>query len=471
MRAALRESFGRQGREDRAGTREVPGDEARPARLLHQGREIHLRLHRHRPGPPGGRAAAHDRRGAASLAGERTHAVPRRQRPRLRAGGLPAPGPGRRRCCWRRRRGAQEKKVSLIFTGELLSQIATDNQGEQTAEIVDRIIGLSPAVLNVRLQRASGRVSLLLTASGADDLPVSFQFTLDKMVYYRMRTARADVTGMTEALQEAKAAEPLLLRGRLPLRRALLDDRSDARPARGDQGGPRDAGAPRGAARAAAEAKAAADARAAEEARAAAAAKAAADAAAKAAAKAAEAARAPREAEARRARRRESGRRQASRAGPGGEAASGAEGDRPARPAKEATYLSARGLGREAAPVVDGQSSDAAWQAAPPFSFEVDGRLGENDGDRGGALVARPPLDPRALAGQDQGRRAPPLGLVEGREGLRRGARGRGRALALVRAGRADGRVHARGQRGRRRTCGPGAPGARIRPGSPRTRR
>jgi hypothetical protein len=105
---------------------------------------------------------------------------------------------------------AQEKKVSLIFTEELLAKIATDNQGEQTAEIIDRIIGLSPAVLTVRLQRAGGRVSLFLTASGPDDIPVSFQFTLDKMTYYRIRTASADVNGITEALQAAKGAEPLL---------------------------------------------------------------------------------------------------------------------------------------------------------------------------------------------------------------------------------------------------------------------
>ena len=124
--------------------------------------------------------------------------------------------------------------------------IATDNQGEQTAEIVDRIIGLSPSVLNVRLQRASGRVSLFLTASGADELPVNFQFTLDKMVYYRMRTARADVTGMTEALQEAKAVEPLLreVGYRFDGRYSIIDLTLDLRP--GDQGGARDAGAPRG---------------------------------------------------------------------------------------------------------------------------------------------------------------------------------------------------------------------------------
>lgn len=128
---------------------------------------------------------------------------------------------------------AQENKISLTFTGELLSLIATDNLGEQTAEIVDRIIGLSPAVLNVRVQRASGRVSLLLTASGADELPVSFQFTLDKMVYYRMRTARADVSGMTEALQAAKAAEPLLreVGYRYDGRYSMIDLTLDLRPA------------------------------------------------------------------------------------------------------------------------------------------------------------------------------------------------------------------------------------------------
>jgi len=127
---------------------------------------------------------------------------------------------------------AQEKLVSLVFTGELLSQIATDSQGDQTAEIVDRIIGLSPAVLNVRLQRAGGRVSLFLAASGGD-LPVNFQFTLDKMVYYRMRTARADINGMTAALQEAKAAEPLLreVGYRYDGRYSMIDLTLDLRPA------------------------------------------------------------------------------------------------------------------------------------------------------------------------------------------------------------------------------------------------
>jgi len=128
---------------------------------------------------------------------------------------------------------AQEKMVSLVFTGELLSQIATDNQGEQTAEIVDRIIGLSPAVLDVRLQRTGGRVSLFLAASVADELRVNFLFTLDKMVYYRMRTARADITGMTGALQAAKAAEPLLreVGYRYDGRYSMIDLTLDLRPA------------------------------------------------------------------------------------------------------------------------------------------------------------------------------------------------------------------------------------------------
>jgi len=128
---------------------------------------------------------------------------------------------------------AQEKKISLTFTEELLSLIATDNLGERSPEIIDRIIGLSPAVLKLRLQRASGRVSLLISASAADDLPVSFQFTIGKMVYYRMRTAGADISGMTEALQEAKAAEPLLreVGYRYDGRYSLIDLTLDLRPA------------------------------------------------------------------------------------------------------------------------------------------------------------------------------------------------------------------------------------------------
>lgn len=260
---------------------------------------------------------------------------------------------------------AQEKKVSLIFTGELLSMIATDNQGEQTAEIVDRIIGLSPAVLNVRLQRASARVSLFLTASGVDDIPVNFQFTLDKMIYYRMRTARADITGMTEALQGAKAAEPLLREvgyrydGRYSMIDLTLDLRQAVKVAREVQVR-REAEE-----RAAAEAKAVADARTAEEARVAAAAKS----SAAARAKAAEEARA--ETEAARAAAA------AAKAAALQPATPLPKETTPPPPAKEATYLSARGLGREAAPVVDGQSTDAAWLAPPPLSFEVAGASGK----------------------------------------------------------------------------------------------
>ncbi len=256
---------------------------------------------------------------------------------------------------------AQEKKISLIFTGELLSLIATDNQGEQSAEIVDRIIGLSPAVLSVRLQRASGRVSLVLTASGVDDIPVSFQFTLDKMIYYRMRTARADITGMTEALQEAKAAEPLLREvgyrydGRYSMIDLTLDLREALKAVREVQAR-REVEE-----RAAAEAKANADARAAEEARVAAAAKT----AAAAKANAAEEARASAEAAAK-----------AAAVKPATPPPAPKEPAAPP-PARDALYLSAHELGRGAAPVVDGQPSDAAWQAATPLSVEVAGASGK----------------------------------------------------------------------------------------------
>jgi hypothetical protein len=48
-----------------------------------------------------------------------------------------------------------------------------------------------------------------------------------------MRTARADVTGMTEALQEAKAAEPLLreVGYRFDGRYSMIDLTLDLRPA------------------------------------------------------------------------------------------------------------------------------------------------------------------------------------------------------------------------------------------------
>ena len=270
---------------------------------------------------------------------------------------------------------AQEKKVSLMFTEALLSQIATDNQGEQTAEIIDRIIGLSPLVLNVRLQRAGGRIGLFLTVSGAEALPVSFQFTLDKMIYYRMRTARADVTGMTAALQEAKEAEPLLhdVGYRFDGRYSIIDLTLDLRPA---IQAARELEARREAeGRAAAAAKVAAEARAAEESRAAAAAKALADAKAAALAKAAAEAQAAAD---------------AARVAAAAEKAAATKPPAPEQmvrppskdaaaspPAKEVTYLSARALGHAVPPVVDGLATDAAWQDAPQFSFEVQGASGK----------------------------------------------------------------------------------------------
>ncbi|MHB8836589.1 MAG: ethylbenzene dehydrogenase-related protein [Candidatus Methylomirabilia bacterium] len=252
---------------------------------------------------------------------------------------------------------AQEKEVSLIFTAELLSLIATDNQGEQSAEIVDRIIGLSPAVLNVRLKRASGRVNFILAAAGADELPVSFQFSIDKMVYYRMRTAPADVTGMTRALQDAKAAEPLLraVGYRYDGRYSIIDLTIDLRPA----------------IQAAREMQSRREA----EERAAAAAKAAADARAKAAEKARAQDEAARAAAAAAAAKTAADKLAAP--APEEKPRPVPQETAPPPPARETAYLAARGLGREAAPVVDGQPSDTAWQAAAPLSFEVAGASGK----------------------------------------------------------------------------------------------
>jgi hypothetical protein len=241
---------------------------------------------------------------------------------------------------------AQEETFPLVFTEELIDMVATDNQGERTKEIVDRIVGLSPSVRDVRLRRAGGRVSLLITASGADGIPVSFQFSLDKMIYYRMRTARVDVDGMSGALQEAKAVEPLMraVGYRLEGRYSIIDVTLDMRPAIGEA---RERQARREAeSRAAAEAKAAAEAQAAVE--------------AKAAAEAAKAAKAAK----------------AAAKAPEGKLQQAPMGASSSPPPREAAYLSARFLGRETAPIVDGQPSEAAWQAAPRFAVEVQGASG-----------------------------------------------------------------------------------------------
>jgi hypothetical protein len=269
---------------------------------------------------------------------------------------------------------AQEATFPLLFTEELIDMLATDNQGERTKEIADRIIGLSPSVRSVRLQRAGGRIGLFIAASGADGIPVSFQFTVDKMIYYRMRTARADVAGMAGALQEAKAAEPLIravgyrFEGRYSIIEVTLDMRPAIEEARELQ------------ARREVEARAAAEAKAAAEAQAAAEEKAAAEAAK--AAKAAKAA-AKATAEARAATEAVRAGTDVKSGGPTAPPAPVPEGKQlpvatgaATPPPREAAYLSAKFLGLETAPIVDGQPSEAAWQAAPRLALELWGASG-----------------------------------------------------------------------------------------------
>ncbi|HWR97933.1 MAG TPA: ethylbenzene dehydrogenase-related protein, partial [Candidatus Methanoperedens sp.] len=261
---------------------------------------------------------------------------------------------------------APEKRLSLNFTEELLSRIATDSQGEQSVEIVDRILGLSPALLNARLQRASGRVSLFLTTSADEDVPLDFQLTLDKMAYYRMRTARTDAAGMTQALLEAKSFEPLLLdvSYRHDGRYAVIDCTLDLRPTLAAARQARERR--EAAARAAAEAQAAAAAKAVAETRSTAALKAAATAKAAVQELTKEAARAASPA-------------------PGAAVSPVAPAAAPPPAAAEAGpppaglegHLSAKALGREVEPLVDGLFSDAAWLGAERFTFEVRGASGK----------------------------------------------------------------------------------------------
>ncbi len=106
---------------------------------------------------------------------------------------------------------AQEKKVSLSFTKELLYNMARDNEGEMTPEIIDRLRGLSPDVADVRILRSGGHITLEYTVMAADDLPVHFHLTLEKMALYRMAAAREDIDGMLRILRPAVEKEPLIL--------------------------------------------------------------------------------------------------------------------------------------------------------------------------------------------------------------------------------------------------------------------
>jgi hypothetical protein len=106
---------------------------------------------------------------------------------------------------------AQEKEVSLFFTKELLYKMARDNEEEMTREIIDRLRGLSPDVASVRLLRSGGHITLEYTVMAADDLPVHFHLTLEKMALYRMAAAREDIDGMLRILKPAVEKEPLIL--------------------------------------------------------------------------------------------------------------------------------------------------------------------------------------------------------------------------------------------------------------------
>jgi len=106
---------------------------------------------------------------------------------------------------------AQEKIVTLSFTKELLYNIARDNEGEMTAEIVSRLKGLSPSVEEVKIIRSGGEVSLSYLIRAGDDLDVAFSLTLEKMAFYRMAAAREDIDGMLKIVESAKQREPLIL--------------------------------------------------------------------------------------------------------------------------------------------------------------------------------------------------------------------------------------------------------------------
>ncbi len=106
---------------------------------------------------------------------------------------------------------SQEKTVTLSFTKELLYNIARDNEGEMTDEIVGRLKGLSPSVEKVSILRSGGEITLDYVVVAGDDLTVNFGLTLDKLALYRMAAAREDIDGMLKILAPARAREPLIL--------------------------------------------------------------------------------------------------------------------------------------------------------------------------------------------------------------------------------------------------------------------
>lgn len=280
---------------------------------------------------------------------------------------------------------AQERRVSLQFTAELLNQIATDNQGEQTEEIVKRIVGISPGIVDVALLRASGRITLRVTPRTEDDMQPVFRFTLDKMLYYRLKTAKADVNGMTQALQEAKAGDPLItaVAYRFDDRYSIIDVTLDLRAAAKARDAERDKSAARereeAAARAAEQAKADAAARAAAEARAGAEAKAAAAAREREEAAARASAQAKMETEGRAARAAAAAEARAAAAEAKAAAAAQAKAEAELKAAEDAapgTHLSVRRIGRRAPPALDGAGADAAWADAPAYPVEVQGASG-----------------------------------------------------------------------------------------------
>ncbi len=106
---------------------------------------------------------------------------------------------------------AQEKTIPLSFTKELLYNIARDNEGEMKREHISRLKGLSPAAVKVDIIRRGGNITLAYSVRAGIDIVVDFNFTLEKMAFYRLATAREDIDGMMAILGEAKKKEPLIL--------------------------------------------------------------------------------------------------------------------------------------------------------------------------------------------------------------------------------------------------------------------
>ncbi len=96
----------------------------------------------------------------------------------------------------------QDRKLTVQFTKEILYTMASDNLGEQNREMIDRIIGISPGISKLSIDRQGNRLILLVHTPSKELKEITFSMGFDKMDLYKLAVAKKDLAGIQPILDK-----------------------------------------------------------------------------------------------------------------------------------------------------------------------------------------------------------------------------------------------------------------------------